>query len=185
MKKLLVIFVLLLVVVGVVGLSARRKSDRPAETRDTTTVVSVDGEENSEPLSVSAAATSDSGDLKMTSLSSSPFETNKPYHLVRGTAPKGAHAIEVNGYRLRKFMPGQTTWRYIASTYINTLKSGTNDYAVRALDSSGQEMATTDFTIVFNPAAPSLPGVGSPLWIVILMTGLGAIEFHRRRFLIH
>lgn len=175
MKKLLVIFVLLLVVVGLIGFSARRKGEQTGTVPESTTLVSVEGEANTEPLKINDAAKGATGELKVTSLESDPLETSKPYHLVRGTAPAGTQAIEVNGYRLRKFRAGQTTWRYIASTHINTLQSGSNDYTVRALDSSGEAVATTNFTIVYNPAAPALPGVGSSLWIVILMTGLGSL----------
>ncbi|MFH0820354.1 MAG: hypothetical protein V1908_01125 [Candidatus Peregrinibacteria bacterium] len=171
MKKLVLLFLVLLAVVLVVGCNARRNKGEFAENETTTVVTPID-EDSSEPLSVNGAAKlADAGTLAVTSPEGGTLETSKVYNVIRGTAPKNTARIQVNDFTLTKYRPGQTRWNYIASTYINTLKPGDNSYAVKALDSTGKVIAETSFSITYNaPEVPVLPGTGSPLMTSLIVS---------------
>ena len=184
MKKLVLLFLVLLAVVLVVGCNARRNKGEFAE-NETTTVVTSAEEGASEPLNVTdTAKPTSSGALAVTSPAGGTLETAKAYHAVRGTAPANAHRIQVNDYTLTKYRPGQTQWSYIASTRFGTLKAGENTYVVRALDQAGNEIATTNFSVTYTaPIATALPGTGSPLWSALAMSLLFAMGwFGLKRF---
>jgi hypothetical protein len=78
------------------------------------------------------------------------FTATENSFLIKGTAPKGAHKIIVNGYTLQKFAPGNTTWKYFADSDIGTLKRGTNTYEIIALDAQGNKSKTLNITILYN-----------------------------------
>ncbi len=184
MKKLIFVFIVILAIVLIVGCNERRQSEPEFSSGDTTTVVTTEEEENLEPLKVTATTNpATAGALAVTS--ANPLETSVLYNVVRGTAPAGTHAVEVNGYKLRKFSPGQTRWTYLAATYLNTLKEGQNDYTVRALDVDGSAIATTSFSIVYNPVTPEvLPGTGTSWLIPWFITAILTLFFFRRRIFI-
>ncbi|MFH1012820.1 MAG: hypothetical protein V1760_03685 [Candidatus Peregrinibacteria bacterium] len=187
MKKLFFVFVVILVIVLVVGCRARRENGE-FETDTTTTVVTpVDDEEEAKPLdvAVNASEEGDEQELAVTSLNNGQLETSEGYHLVQGTAPMNTHSIQVNDYTLQHYRPGDSQWRYIASTGIGTLAEGDNAYAVRALDAEGDEIATTSFDIAYHPTTSpdALPGVGTPLSLTFLVTFLLSLGwFVSRRF---
>ncbi len=184
MKKLVLLFVVLVAVVLIVGACSRRKDASQFAAKEVTTVVTPAEDTPSKPLSVTPGSrATDAGTLAVTSLTDNKLETNTRYHVIRGSAPANTHSIQVNGYTLRRYNPGSRHWNYLAATIFGTLKPGQNDYTVRALDAKGQEIATTSFAITYTVAAATLPGTGSPLMATLIMTALIALgRYGFRRF---
>lgn len=177
MKKLIFIFAIIVLVAVIAGCNARRQ-DAEFETGDTTVVTEVGD------VLDSAAVADAIGDLKVTSIENGRLQTNLGYHVVRGTAPANAASLEVNAYALQQYKPGETAWRYIASTGIGTLKEGNNIYTIRALGADGQEIARDTFEISYVPVnPPALTGVGAPLNASLFAGFAGsALWFFGRRF---
>ncbi len=69
---------------------------------------------------------------------------------IEGTAPKQAFQIQVNGYTLSKFQPGDRKWTYFAATKFNTLKSGENLYQIIAIDRQGQRSPVTELRLNYE-----------------------------------
>lgn len=81
--------------------------------------------------------------------------------IIEGTAPQGAQAMLVNGYRLQLFRAGQERWTYIASKQLGTLKDGSNTIEAWALDDKG--LATEKATVTFSfGAAATTPTATAP-----------------------
>jgi len=114
---------------------------------------------------------SKSGKLSINSFKGDKLETKMSYNLIKGSTPKNTYSLTINGYKLKKYVPGQSTWNYIASTQLKTLKKGTNEYAVKALDKAGKEISTLSFSIEYSEVdAHALPNVGANIWLTFLMT---------------
>jgi len=73
----------------------------------------------------------------------------------------GAASVVVNGYKLSKFQPGDTTWTYYANEGGGNLNPGLNTYEAYAVDPSGNKSAVTTFTITYNKPAGSTTTTGS------------------------
>lgn len=124
-------------------------------------------QKTAEPTTVTTKNT----ELKITSFQGGNLETDQPYNVVRGTTPKNTYSIEINGYKLQKYYPGQTGWSYIAGEKYKTLKAGKNNYTVKALDKSGKEIASTNFSINYTELDEhKLPNVGSSAWLSLILT---------------
>lgn len=82
---------------------------------------------------------------------------------IEGTAPDQAFQIQVNGYTLSKFQPGDRKWTYFAATKFNTLKPGANLYQVIAIDRQGQRSPVTELRLTYEgvAAAPVAPASGA------------------------
>ena len=80
---------------------------------------------------------------------------------LEGTAPEQAFQIQVNGYTLGKFEPGDRKWTYFAATKFNTLQPGENIYQVIAIDRQGQRSPVTELRLTYEGTAPA-PVVASP-----------------------
>lgn len=63
----------------------------------------------------------------------------------------GAEEINVSGYTLSAFEPGDTTWVYYAKESLGNLDPGENTFTVKAIAPDGSEKSTT-FTITYNKA---------------------------------
>jgi hypothetical protein len=61
----------------------------------------------------------------------------------------GAEKIIVNGYTLKAFEAGDSTWVYYAKESLGNLKPGENSYTVKAVAPDGSEKST-EFSIVYN-----------------------------------
>lgn len=110
-------------------------------------------------------------DLILDSIKNGKMETNLSYNVIRGKAPAQAHSIEVNGYKLKKYLPGQKSWSYIAATRMKTMKEGANEYLVKAFGKDGKEIDSVKFSIAYDAQAiPTLPGVGASLWVSVLIS---------------
>ncbi len=69
---------------------------------------------------------------------------------LEGTAPEQAIQIQVNGYTLSKFQPGDRKWTYFAATKFNTLKPGNNTYQIIAIDRQGQRSEVTELKLTYE-----------------------------------
>jgi hypothetical protein len=172
MKKLLLVFIILIVIVLAVGCNARKKTvSFDGDSKTTTVVTTIDDDSQADkPLAINTTRASGGGRLAITSLDNDTLETDAGYHVVRGVAPGDTHRIKVNNYILVRYRPGQTDWSYIASTGMGTLRVGKNNYKVIALDSTGNTIDQTNFSILYAPKVPNLPGVGTPLTASLLIS---------------
>ncbi len=71
--------------------------------------------------------------------------------LIEGTVPEATASVWVNDYRLQLFKKGATSWNYIASTELRTMKRGRNAYEVIARNSEGKVLDRLTYTIRFDP----------------------------------
>ena len=92
------------------------------------------------------------GVLRITGPStSSPFMTGSGELLLEGVTSAKTASMWVNGYRLRLYLPGKTTWNYIASASLGTLKRGDNAYAITARNEKGEVLDRMSYTIQYVP----------------------------------
>lgn len=82
-------------------------------------------------------------------LSSSKTVSVSPAVLA-GTVAKDVVRVDVNGYTLKKFVPGSGVWQYTISTEIENMKSGENSYRVVAYDKGGNPSAPLVATITYT-----------------------------------
>ncbi len=88
-------------------------------------------------------------DFRITSPTENPYKTNLTAVTVSGTAPKDAvEYITVNNFRLKKFVPGGTTWYYFANEEYQTMKEGFNLYEIRFYGRDNALLSTQLFTII-------------------------------------
>ncbi len=172
MKKLVFIFLILLVLVIATGCNARRNSvhfdpkvDELSDSAD------IDNSESNTSDSNSEDNKGPDFTINTPDLDDGKLNTNINYHLIKGSTPKNTNTITINDYRLTKYYPGQIEWSYIASTTIGTLTDGDNEYAVRAFDKDGNEIGSKDFAITYEVAEiPELPYVGLNSWVVFIFS---------------
>lgn len=186
MKKLAIFFTVLVGLVVLAGCSTSKKtvtsfsSDKEDNGTKTTvtTLKKEDTTSKQKPIAISTKDTSSATDttqFAITSLTQDTLTTSKGYHLIQGTTPKKTSKVTVNGYALSKYKAGETSWSYIAATSLGTLKKGTNYYTVSALDSSGNKIATKNFTIVYNGTNNgSLTNVGNESLLLSLALAIFA-----------
>ena len=74
--------------------------------------------------------------------------------VIEGTAPLEAFQIEVNGYTLTKFSPGDRKWTYFGATKFGTLTGGENQYAVVAITRDGKRSKPTTITVNYEGNTP-------------------------------
>lgn len=172
MKKLVLIFFVLFILVIATGCDSRRntvhfdpKVDEISDLADS---------ENGESEDSENAGTVSKGPefaISTPELEDGKLSTNVNYHLIKGSTPKNTNTITVNDYRLTKYYPGQIEWSYIVSTSIGTLVEGENEYAVVAYDKDGNEIGGQNFTVAYETAEiPELPNVGLNSWLVFIFS---------------
>ena len=81
----------------------------------------------------------------------SPFTTGSGEILLEGTTSGQTDSVWVNGYKLRLYITGKTTWNYIASTEYSTLKRGENTYRVVARNAQGMILDSVTYVIRYEP----------------------------------
>ncbi|MCH7472380.1 hypothetical protein IIA79_05455 [bacterium] len=170
MKKLIFVFVALLMLVLVSGCGARQNTVRFDDDGNSEgeTVSTEDAEESEGKMAKDSIQPK--GKLAVTSFDGAFFKSNLSYNVVRGTVPTNTQTIKVNDYKLQKYFPGQTQWSYIAATRFGTLKDGLNNYVIKTFDRSGEQNGSIMFSIDYEaPVIPSqLPGVGASHWLALL-----------------
>ncbi|MCF7905815.1 FecR family protein [Candidatus Gracilibacteria bacterium] len=83
-------------------------------------------------------------------VSGEPYQTSSEVVTILGIVDPRTNAVDVNGFRLQKFQPGQTEFSYIANANYNNMKQGENVYEITAFGPDGKK-ATTSITIVYTP----------------------------------
>ncbi len=71
--------------------------------------------------------------------------------VIEGRTSAETASISVNGYTLSLYQAGKTTWNYIASTDLQTMKRGKNVYRIVARNASGEVLDILEYTIDFRP----------------------------------
>jgi hypothetical protein len=90
----------------------------------------------------------------------------EPEAVIEGATTSETIAIVVNGYRLQRFEPGSTTWRYIASAELGNLSYGENTYTIIANDRSGNVSEPAEITLIWEGGEDtSGTGTGSGLHV--------------------
>ena len=108
------------------------------------------------------------------------YTTGSNWNVIRGTASKETAAIEINGYRLQKFIAGSQNWNYIAAVKMQTLNEGENEYVIKAFDA--EENVIDEMTYHINyQNGHALPNVGTSLNIILLLTFIFTLNFFIRR----
>jgi len=195
MKKLSIIFVLLFALLVTTGCQKNKQTVRFNEEEETskTTVTSLDDEKKvRKPLSATSSVeektskpTTPTINFAITTPNNQKIDTKTGYHVIKGTAPRNTHRIKINNYTLKRYYPGQTSWSYIASTGIGTLKNGENKYISTALDKNGKEIGSKEITINYEaPVITSLPSVGTSELIILLFSLVASLGYFglKRRF---
>lgn len=75
---------------------------------------------------------------------------------LEGTAPVEAYQIEINGYLLTKFNPGDKKWTYFGAKKFGTLVSGENVYKIVAIARDGRRSVPTEVTIFYEGGSEDL-----------------------------
>jgi len=78
------------------------------------------------------------------------WQTTREPITITGTAPAGTKAIYVNDYELKKFVPGDKGWSYIAAGKFDSIKEGENVFEVIAEDEEGEKTLIDAITIVYG-----------------------------------
>lgn len=78
------------------------------------------------------------------------YQTSAPVVTFSGTVDPKTNAVEVNGFRLKKFKPGDIKFAYIANATYENMKEGENKYTITAFGPDGKTSSTT-ITIVYTP----------------------------------
>ena len=97
------------------------------------------------------------------------FTTGYNWNVIRGLTSTKTSAIEVNGYRLTKYVAGSQSWNYIAATKMQTLTEGDNEYVIKAFDADENVIDETIYHINYQNGH-ALPNVGTSLNITLLLT---------------
>jgi hypothetical protein len=79
-----------------------------------------------------------------------PYQTSGDVVTISGIVDPKTNAVEVNGFRLQKFEPGQTEFRYIANARYGNMHEGENVYEVVAFGPDGKKSSTI-VKVVYTP----------------------------------
>ncbi len=79
-----------------------------------------------------------------------PYQTSSEVVTFSGLVDPKTNAVEVNGFRLEKFVPGQTEFKYIANAKYGNMSVGENVYQIVAYGPDGKTAGTT-IKIVYTP----------------------------------
>lgn len=78
------------------------------------------------------------------------WETNSEPITITGTVPAKTKSIMINDYELKKYVPGDPSWSYVAATKFDSLKEGENMYEVYATDFDGKKKLIDSIKIIFG-----------------------------------
>ena len=84
------------------------------------------------------------------------WETSSEPITITGTVPAKTKSIMINDYELKKYVPGEPSWSYVAATKFDSLKEGENIYEVYATDFDGKEKMVDSIKITFGKPKPAL-----------------------------
>ena len=78
------------------------------------------------------------------------YETSASIVTLFGTVDPKTNAIEVNGFKLKKFVPGNTNFSYIANANYGNMKVGDNIFTIKAFGPDNK-IAETNIKIHYKP----------------------------------
>ena len=78
------------------------------------------------------------------------FKTSHNKVNITGIAPSNTKSIMINDYELKKYVPGDSGWSYVASTEFDNLKTGENLFEVFTTDFNGETKVIDSITITYN-----------------------------------
>ncbi|MDD5055224.1 MAG: FecR domain-containing protein [Candidatus Peribacteraceae bacterium] len=78
-------------------------------------------------------------------------ETGLNEVILAGKTSGDTASISINGYTLSLYEAGKTTWNYIASTALTTMKRGNNVYRIVARNSGGEILDVLEYTLTYKP----------------------------------
>ncbi len=78
------------------------------------------------------------------------FSTNEPVLNITGIVDPQTIAVEVNNFRLKKFKPGSTEWKYIANANYGNMVVGENVYTVVAIGPE-EKRSSTSIRVNYTP----------------------------------
>jgi len=78
------------------------------------------------------------------------YRTTENKVTISGTTPKNTKSIFVNDYELRKYVPGNKGWSYVASIEFRNFKKGKNQYDIHATDFNGKKSLIDSITITYG-----------------------------------
>lgn len=79
-----------------------------------------------------------------------PFETGDPILKITGIVDPRTVAVEVNGFRLQKYKPGDTHWAYTANAQYGNMVVGENTYTVVAIGPK-DEKSSASIRVNYTP----------------------------------
>lgn len=71
--------------------------------------------------------------------------------LLEGRTGSTTHSMWVNDYQLQLYIPGKTTWNYIAQTSFQNLKPGANVYRIVARNEQKEILDVLEYTVSYEP----------------------------------
>ncbi len=71
--------------------------------------------------------------------------------VIEGTTDALTDSLSVNGYTLQLYKSGKTTWNYIASVDLATMKRGKNEYRIVSRNAAGEILDVLEYTIDYQP----------------------------------
>ena len=190
MKKLAFLLIAVITLTFMTGCDQKRKDitrftpEKEEEVIDEEVVDEVEKDEVVVEADETDESVAEDVEFAITTPQEDLLETDKGYHLIQGTASSDTETIVVNDYTLTKYKPGSTEWSYVAAVSLGTLSKGENSYNIRALDAEGNELASENFTIVYDGIdSGSLISTGNHLTFALILTifgMLGLYSFHKR-----
>lgn len=79
-----------------------------------------------------------------------PFQTSSKIITITGTVDPATQSVEVNGFKLRKFLPGNTEFSYIANANYGNLKEGLNTFTIKAFGPENK-ISQSEVQIIYTP----------------------------------
>jgi len=80
------------------------------------------------------------------------WKTTQDRVTITGTVPKDTKAIFVDDYELKKYVPGDPGWSYVASEEFENLKPGENIYRIYAVNFNEEKKLIDAITITYGSA---------------------------------
>ena len=79
-----------------------------------------------------------------------PYQTSSEVVTISGIVDPKTNRVEINGFQLRKFQPGNTNFSYIANAKYGNMKKGENIYEVVAYGPDGKK-SSSSIKIIYTP----------------------------------
>jgi len=89
------------------------------------------------------------------------WSTTKEPITITGTVPAKTKEVWVDDYQLKKFVPGDPSWSYVAATKFDSLKEGENIYKIFATDFNGEKKLIDSIKITYGSAKPAVPATST------------------------